>query len=673
MAHHPQGYLYQPSSASLALYSCPAYGAPTLLGGARSEELGRSGAGSAFSPYPASAAFATAAAAAATPHAYSPLQYTAEHAAFPGYVASPYDPTGPGLAGGVAAYHPYGTPLGPYPYSDAAYRKNATRDATATLKAWLNEHRKNPYPTKGEKIMLAIITKMTLTQVSTWFANARRRLKKENKVTWAPRAKSEDEEEEEDATIDLEKTDDDAESPEKGLSAAAHDGEANLLNHDRSASPRDDLDPGDALRQDEHSTTTTTINNNINNIINNSGSNNNNNNIINHAASLSDAISPRDSSPASHALQGVVIVGGGGGGGIGGGVVMGGGGGVSGGGGGGGGGDASVLISQSSGPPKPKLWSLAEIACATDAKQNQLPTQQQQQQHHQHHHHHHHPHQQQHHHQQQQHQHLCALANGVVGGTGSGTACVYPNSAGLARPVYYSSPFYSAYTGYAHFAAHHGLGGLAATGGTHQQQQHQQQQQQHHHNNQHHHHHSNNSNSSSSSSSSSGSGSSQHHQQHSNHNNSSSSGSNSNNNSSSSNQQQPLAVGGRSVSTVVPIPHAETALATQGPLRLLELPTTAAAAAAAATAAICAVQQQQQQQQHAATSPQTMMVVGGGRLPATHGAFQLQLEGRGSPPLLLLQEAKSHRHPGAGGYTETQRDTACDLRKDSKDNRHCLV
>ncbi|XP_025776376.1 iroquois-class homeodomain protein IRX-6 [Puma concolor] len=47
----------------------------------------------------------------------------------------------------------------------------------------------NPYPTKGEKIMLAIITKMTLTQVSTWFANARRRLKKENKMTWAPKSK----------------------------------------------------------------------------------------------------------------------------------------------------------------------------------------------------------------------------------------------------------------------------------------------------------------------------------------------------------------------------------------------------------------------------------------------------------------------------------------------------
>ena len=49
----------------------------------------------------------------------------------------------------------------------AARRKNATRESTATLKAWLNEHKKNPYPTKGEKIMLAIITKMTLTQVGS--------------------------------------------------------------------------------------------------------------------------------------------------------------------------------------------------------------------------------------------------------------------------------------------------------------------------------------------------------------------------------------------------------------------------------------------------------------------------------------------------------------------------
>ncbi|XP_014793921.1 PREDICTED: iroquois-class homeodomain protein IRX-2 [Calidris pugnax] len=109
---------------------------------------------------------------------------------------SPYDAHTTGMTGAIS-YHPYGSPAYPYQLNDPAYRKNATRDATATLKAWLQEHRKNPYPTKGEKIMLAIITKRTLTQVSTWFANARRRLKKENKMTWAPRNKSEDEDDDE--------------------------------------------------------------------------------------------------------------------------------------------------------------------------------------------------------------------------------------------------------------------------------------------------------------------------------------------------------------------------------------------------------------------------------------------------------------------------------------------
>ena len=97
---------------------------------------------------------------------------------------------------------------------NGARRKNATRETTSTLKAWLYEHRKNPYPTKGEKIMLAIITKMTLTQVSTWFANARRRLKKENKMTWSPRNRCGDdrkedyESEEEGEDADREREDD---------------------------------------------------------------------------------------------------------------------------------------------------------------------------------------------------------------------------------------------------------------------------------------------------------------------------------------------------------------------------------------------------------------------------------------------------------------------------------
>jgi len=63
-------------------------------------------------------------------------------------------------------------------------RKSAGRESTGTLKAWLYQHIKNPYPTKAEKIMLAIVTKMSMTQISTWFANARRRIKKDNRSHW---------------------------------------------------------------------------------------------------------------------------------------------------------------------------------------------------------------------------------------------------------------------------------------------------------------------------------------------------------------------------------------------------------------------------------------------------------------------------------------------------------
>uniref|UniRef100_A0A3Q2Q7W5 Iroquois homeobox 7 n=1 Tax=Fundulus heteroclitus TaxID=8078 RepID=A0A3Q2Q7W5_FUNHE len=120
--------------------------------------------------------------------------------------------------------------------------KVATRESTGALKAWLNEHLKNPYPTKGEKIMLAIITKMSLTQVSTWFANARRRLKKENRVSWASKGKSDEEDEEQEGESDeeegppekrsLEERDDDADhhrgraaagEPEPESSAAAEE------------------------------------------------------------------------------------------------------------------------------------------------------------------------------------------------------------------------------------------------------------------------------------------------------------------------------------------------------------------------------------------------------------------------------------------------------------------
>ncbi|CAG7724196.1 unnamed protein product [Allacma fusca] len=104
-------------------------------------------------------------------------------------VYHPYDPGFAAAAAAAAAAYPFN---GYAVDVNGSRRKNATRETTSTLKAWLAEHKKNPYPTKGEKIMLAIITKMTLTQVSTWFANARRRLKKENKMTWEPRNRPDD-------------------------------------------------------------------------------------------------------------------------------------------------------------------------------------------------------------------------------------------------------------------------------------------------------------------------------------------------------------------------------------------------------------------------------------------------------------------------------------------------
>ncbi|XP_057683923.1 iroquois-class homeodomain protein IRX-1b [Corythoichthys intestinalis] len=148
-------------------------------------------------------------------------------------------------------------PYGQYPYGDPSRAKTATRETTSTLKAWLQEHQKNPYPTKGEKIMLAIITRMTLTQVSTWFANARRRLKKENKVTWGRSAEdrdgrifssdNEDEQgkngsdDDEDEEIDLETVD--IERPEEQRAAAEQgctkgENEVDVAGSEASTEPR---------------------------------------------------------------------------------------------------------------------------------------------------------------------------------------------------------------------------------------------------------------------------------------------------------------------------------------------------------------------------------------------------------------------------------------------------
>ncbi|XP_017274648.1 iroquois homeobox 7 [Kryptolebias marmoratus] len=122
------------------------------------------------------------------------------------------------LARGALFYPPYRPPAAE---DVGRAAKVATRESTCALKAWLNEHLKNPYPTKGEKIMLAIITKMSLTQVSTWFANARRRLKKENRLSWASRPKSDEEDEEQEGDSDEDKCHPDDGDEAQGERAAA--------------------------------------------------------------------------------------------------------------------------------------------------------------------------------------------------------------------------------------------------------------------------------------------------------------------------------------------------------------------------------------------------------------------------------------------------------------------
>ncbi len=61
---------------------------------------------------------------------------------------------------------------------DFKFTKNARPNAPSKqkLKAWLDEHHYNPYPTTKTKVLLSEITGMTVKQVSTWFMNARARM-----------------------------------------------------------------------------------------------------------------------------------------------------------------------------------------------------------------------------------------------------------------------------------------------------------------------------------------------------------------------------------------------------------------------------------------------------------------------------------------------------------------
>lgn len=79
-------------------------------------------------------------------------------------------------------WNPYPSlPMGSIPklsYDTPRYK--LTPERAIPLMKWFEDHKDHPYPTRHEKILLCQATQLTFTQVSTWFANARRRMKKAN-------------------------------------------------------------------------------------------------------------------------------------------------------------------------------------------------------------------------------------------------------------------------------------------------------------------------------------------------------------------------------------------------------------------------------------------------------------------------------------------------------------
>uniref|UniRef100_A0A8C6T732 Mohawk homeobox b n=1 Tax=Neogobius melanostomus TaxID=47308 RepID=A0A8C6T732_9GOBI len=90
---------------------------------------------------------------------------------------------------GSPKYRKYGSRLSGV---KVRHKRQVLQDMARPLKHWLYKHRDNPYPTKTEKVLLALGSHMTLVQVSNWFANARRRLKntvRQPDLSWALRIK----------------------------------------------------------------------------------------------------------------------------------------------------------------------------------------------------------------------------------------------------------------------------------------------------------------------------------------------------------------------------------------------------------------------------------------------------------------------------------------------------
>lgn len=75
-----------------------------------------------------------------------------------------------------AAQLPYFMPSGyEYQHGKARKRSNLPKQSTEIMKTWFDQNINNPYPSEEQKILFSNATGISMTQVSNWFINHRRR------------------------------------------------------------------------------------------------------------------------------------------------------------------------------------------------------------------------------------------------------------------------------------------------------------------------------------------------------------------------------------------------------------------------------------------------------------------------------------------------------------------
>ena len=121
-------------------------------------------------------------------------------------------------------------------YRMSGQSRNLPSNARLKLFTWLNEHLRHPYPTKAEKQELAASAEISISQVDTWFANARsRKLTSDSKGSPAQ-------------TLNSSPGGDSATPPEAIILPACDDGQ-NPLQRYLSSSSEDEAAPLEAIQQ----------------------------------------------------------------------------------------------------------------------------------------------------------------------------------------------------------------------------------------------------------------------------------------------------------------------------------------------------------------------------------------------------------------------------------------